>query len=70
MVLSRGKAFHVVGTANAKTMSLGFAWCVHRIEIGHCSQSETKRKKGRDETGKTTEHYEDCVGMVRPLLLS
>ena len=39
-------------------------------EIRHCSQSGTKRKEGRDETGKMMEHYEGCVGMVRPLILS
>lgn len=52
MMISRGKAFQVVGMSSAKTMSLGFPWCVHRTEIRHCSQSGTKKKKERDETGK------------------
>lgn len=62
MMISRGKTFHVVGKASAKTMSLGFAWCVHTKEIKHCSQSGTKKKEGRDETGKIMEHYEGCAG--------
>lgn len=67
MILHRGRAFQVERTAGAKTMRLGFAWCVHGAEIRHCSQS---RREGRDETGKIMEHYECSVGTVRPLILS
>lgn len=60
MMISRGKAFQVVGMSSAKTMSLGFPWCVHRTEIRHCSQSPMKKKKGRDETGKFGSLWKLC----------
>lgn len=60
-MIRRRRAFQVEGTVRAKTMSLGLAWCVHKIAIRHCISSRVDRKK-RD----WNEYH---LRMARPLIL-